>query len=94
MPKAIKFLLGLSHKFIPVQKFTYSDIEASLERLERDVHLKVFFADEPWDNKPPPLYMKFNWRPDFRCIPREVDVCLAAFFYVPCSLGTKDPTIF
>jgi len=79
MLKAIKFLLGLSHKFIPVPKFTSLDIEASLE-LERDVHLKVFFAEEPWDNKPPPRYMKSNWRPDFRCIPCEVDVRLAAFF--------------
>jgi hypothetical protein len=89
MPKAIKFLLGLSHKFIPVPKFTSSDIEASLERLERDIHLKVFFADEPWDNQPPPLYMKSNWRPNFRCIPREVDVRLAAFFRAVRPMFTR-----
>lgn len=42
--------------------------------------MKVYFADEPWDNKPPPLYLKSTWRPEPEFIPPEVNRRLARFF--------------
>jgi len=81
MPKAIKSVLGLSHNFIVNPSFTFDgDFDKMLNRLERDIHLKVFFADEPWDYNPPPLYVKSTWRPKYSSIPAEVDRRLAAYF--------------
>ena len=83
MPRLLKSVLGLSHKFIVTPEFTIKDgetLEESLDRFCRDVYLKVYFADEPMDNKPPTFYMKSTWRPDEWSIPREVNERLAAFF--------------
>ena len=76
MPRATKALLGQSHNFIPTPKVTpHGDkIEAGLERLERDVHLKTFFAGQPLDpSEQPKLYIKSTWRPAPYAIPAEVD---------------------
>ena len=76
MPRATKALLGQSHNFIPTPKVTpHGDkIEAGLERLERDVHLKTFFAGQPLDpSEQPKLYIKSTWRPPPYAIPAEVD---------------------
>jgi len=56
-------VLGPSHKFIPVLKVTPHVMDANLDRFERDVHLKVYFAMQPMGNKPPKLYVKSKWRP-------------------------------
>ena len=82
MPKGLSSLLGLSHSFIPTPPSTMpmEDVEATLDRFERDMQLKVYFADEPMDANPPPLYLKSNWRPNPGEIPREVDRRLFNFF--------------
>lgn len=87
MPRGTKSILGLSHKFIPVPHHTPYDIDAYLSRFERDVHLKVWFAQNPLDNKPPKLYVKSEWRPP--SIPVEVDRRLYAFFRSIRSLFRK-----
>ena len=65
------------------------EIIESLERFERDVHLKYFFADDPWDFDPPPLYMKSTWRPDAWSISPEVHRRIAAFFRAIKRLFTQ-----
>ena len=60
MPRLLKSVLGLSHKFIVTPDFTLKDeetLEESLDRFCRDLYLKVYFADEPMDNKlKPPTF--------------------------------------
>ena len=80
MPKASKSILGLSHKFIPVPKTTPHDLSAMLERFEREIHLKAYFAMQPLGNETPKLYVKSTWSPPFRSIPREIDQRLTTFF--------------
>lgn len=75
-------MLGLSRKFIPTERYSMSpdDLDKSFQDLERDCHLKVFFAGDPMDNKPEPLYVKSVWRPPLGSIPQEVDNRLYHFF--------------
>ena len=55
-------------------------METSLDNFERDCHLKVFFAGNPLDNNPPPLYIKSTWRPPYESIPVEIQRRLARFY--------------
>ena len=91
VPKIVKQLLELSRKFIPVKDHSQcsDDLEEALHRFERDCHLKVFFADSPLDNKPPPLYVKSIWRPPLSAIPQEVDTRLYRFFRLLRSMFIK-----
>ena len=70
VPPIVKQVLGLSHKFIPIQGYSISsdDIELRLVKFEQDAHLKTFFAGSPLDNDPEPLYM--NWSNTNRWTPR------------------------
>ena len=49
------------------------DLDKSFQYLEFDCHLKVFFAGDPIDNKPEPLYVKSIWGPPLESIPQEID---------------------
>ena len=89
MPKATKSILGLSHKFIPTPKVTSYDIEDRLDRLERDIHLKVYFAANPLQNKKPQLYVKSKWRPPYHTIPGEVHRRLSSYSSKVRSIFTK-----
>eukprot|EP00956_Cyclotella_meneghiniana_P004412 scaffold5387_cov81-Cyclotella_meneghiniana.AAC.1 len=84
-PKSAKALLGLGSKFICTPKFKTGSLESNFSRLERDMHLRVFFAcgnelDESpeWDKSK--LYVKSDWRPDFGDIPFWVDRRLSSFY--------------
>ena len=79
MPRFVKSILGLSHKFIPVPRITSSHMTNELDRIERNVHLKVYFEDDPTEKERSPLYVKSIWRPPPPSIPTEVNRRLAAF---------------
>ncbi|EJK59878.1 hypothetical protein THAOC_19851 [Thalassiosira oceanica] len=79
IPKKFKAVLGLSYKFIITPGKTWSKVKPSLERFERDTHLKVFFADDPTEATAPPLRVKSIWRPPANAIPSEVDRRILAF---------------
>jgi hypothetical protein len=50
-------------KFIPTSKFTTDNLSPTMDRLERDVHLKVFFAHmQDLDEEIPKLYVQCLWR--------------------------------
>ena len=79
MPRAFKSVLGLSYKFIPTPVKTWTQTTSSLERFERDTHLKVYFAGDPMNTVKPPLCVKSIWRPPANKIPAEVDARILAF---------------
>ena len=75
MPPATSSLLGLNLKFIPKPNYTTStrEIWEALDRLERDLHIKIFFAGSE-DNEQPPLYVpNSEWRPDIEDIPHWLE---------------------
>lgn len=77
-PKSAKALLGLGSKFICTPKYTTGSISASYKRLERDMHLRVFFAcgnelDPSPERDKSKLYVNSDWRPEFGDIPFWVD---------------------
>ena len=51
----------------------------ALDRLERDIDLKVNFADSPMESEPSPLYVKSIWRPHPAVIPSKVTRRIAEF---------------
>ena len=57
-----------------------SELEQSFDKFERDAHLKAYFAGEPMDNDPEPLYVKSSWRPPVGSVPQELDNRLYHFF--------------
>ena len=60
IPRNLKFLLGLSLKFIPTPFFTANDISKTTNRLERSVALKTFLAGQEPDEKDydPKIYIQ------------------------------------
>lgn len=84
-PPAAKQLLGLGGKFIvtPYRTNGEGQVFASTDRLERDVHLRVYFSgtgprdDEEHKSK---LFVKSDWRPENGEIPYWVDARLSRFF--------------
>ena len=93
IPKAYKSVLGLSYKFIPTPGKTWSKVEKSLERLERDTHLKAYFAGDPTSVTAPPLRVKSKWRPPANAIPSEVDKRLLAFSRGISSMFQERPGV-
>ena len=84
-PKSAKALLGLRSKFICTPKYTTGSISVSYERLERDMHLRVFFAcgnelDPSPERDKSKLYVNSDWRPEFGDIPFWVDQRLSKFY--------------
>ena len=81
VPPAATSLLGLSSKFIvkPEQKTSSREMLESMDRLERDVHLKIFFAGVKNDKPRSKLYVKSDWRPDIQDIPQFIDTRLERF---------------
>jgi hypothetical protein len=66
VPTLAKNILGLGMHFIPTPPTTTTDISANMARLERNIHLKVFFTHhdtESTDDTMPKLYVKSNWKP-------------------------------
>ena len=84
VPPAATSLLGLSAKFIVKPEYTGSpnDTKEALDRLERDLHLKIFFSgvepEEP-DKPRSKLRIKSDWRPDIQDVPHFVDTRLERF---------------
>ena len=83
MGQAISSLLGLNLKFIVKPHYTTSHtvVNEGLDRLEIDVHRKVFSGDDTLDGDAPPiyvgreippLYMPSGWRPNRSDIPQWV----------------------
>lgn len=80
-PSNARLLLGMSPKFIKTPKFTTGCILSNLYRLERDFHLKVYFAGSDLDrDKISKLYVNSKWRPEWHQIPGWVDYRLSKFF--------------
>ena len=66
IPYHIKSLLGLSLKFCPTPRFTHNNtcISTTLQRHQRDLWLKNYFANNHLDdNFNPRLYSKSSWMP-------------------------------
>ena len=88
MPKAVKPILGLSHKFIPVPKVTPSNMTDALDRLERDIDLKVNFADSPIESEPPPFICEIDMAPPPCCNPKRGDTSYSCFQPTdPCNIS-------
>ena len=86
MPQATASLLGLNLKFIPKPEHTTSslDLLKTTERLERDLHRKIYFAGaeekkEDQDKEKSKLYLPSDWRPDSLQVPRFIDDRIAKF---------------
>ncbi len=73
LPVATKSLLGLSLKFIPVPHHSPSatDVAPFLDRIERDIGLRTFFAGREQEKEIPKLRAKSTWRPPLP--PHQVD---------------------
>ena len=84
VPQIVKQLLGLSRKFIPNKRYSVAlgdeDMEKSLNRFERDAHLKAFFSDSPKDSNPPALYVSSKWRPPINTVPQVLLDRLPRFY--------------
>ena len=82
MGQAISSLLGLNLKFVVKPHYTtsHSVVNEGLDRLEREMHLKVFFGENTLDREKPPLYVSSGWRPNCSDIPQWVNDRLARFF--------------
>jgi hypothetical protein len=83
-PRTAKNLLGLGGKFIVIPHRTNGEGElfASTDRLERDFHLKVYFAgagpqDQDREVRQTKLFVKSEWRPEDSDIPYWVDARLS-----------------
>ena len=75
IPYHVKSLLGLSLKFCPTPRYTYTNtiISNTLRRHQRDLWLKNYFADNLLDdNYNPRLYCKSSWLPPEWKINREL----------------------
>jgi hypothetical protein len=70
---ATRSLLGLSLKFIPIPRYapTATDVAPSLDRIERDIGLRTFFAGRDQEKEIPKLREKSTWRPPVP--PQQVD---------------------
>ena len=79
LPLTASSLLGLSLKFIPTPRYAPSttDIAPSLDRIERDIGLKTFFAGREQEKEIPKLRAKSTWRPPLP--PRQVDYRMNSF---------------
>jgi hypothetical protein len=82
MGQAISSLLGLNLKLVVKPHYTtgHSVVNEGLDRLERDMHLKVYFGENTLDGEKPPLYVSSGWRPNCSDIPQWVNDRLARFF--------------
>jgi len=81
MPPAVSSLLGQNLKFIPTPSYTTGGKEMleSLDRLERDLHLKIYFSGSEDDLPMTKLYVKSDWRPQVEDIPHWIDTRHARF---------------
>jgi hypothetical protein len=72
LPETTRSLLGLSLKFIPTPRYSPSaiDVAPSLDRIERDIGLRTFFAGRDHEETPK-LRAKSTWRPPVP--PQQVD---------------------
>ncbi len=79
MPPTATSLLGLSLKFIPTPCYAplAMDIAPFLDRIERDVGLKTFFAGHDQGEEIPMLRTKSSWHPPLP--PRLVDYRINRF---------------
>jgi len=78
------------------------DLTDSINRFERNTHIKMFFASED-DNEMPKLYLSSNWKLDWDSTPIEFRVCVNQFksalkedAWVPTMESTFDsvPTVY
>lgn len=73
VPPLVKSLLGLSLKFCVPSKYTNFDLKPSLDRFNRDLHLKTYFAGSENEELPAAkFYAKSEWNPPDKAIPREI----------------------
>ena len=81
LPSDTNLLLGLGLKFIPVPSIniTRDDLAHTLDRFERDIGLRVYFAGDQSDDTydPSELHKKSSWRAPIP--PREIDCRLSTF---------------
>ena len=75
-PPNLRSLLGLSLKFIPNPPYNVEwtqYIEKTLPKLERDLQIKIFYANNPPDeNFNQRLHVESNWKPPAHMVPREL----------------------
>ena len=81
VPPSATSLLGLSSKFIVKLEYTIvtGELQAPMDRLEQDMHLKIFFAGVKNDKPRSDLYVKSDWRPDVEDVPHFIDTRLTRF---------------
>jgi hypothetical protein len=79
LPPATATLLGLSLKSIPTPRYSpsKSDVVLALDRFERNIGLKTFFAGHSNDEEIPKLQAKSAWQPPLP--PRSVDIRVNSF---------------
>ena len=102
-PQAAKSLLGSGSKFICTPAKTTGDISASIDRMDRDMRLRVFFAIDVDDDDlfactdngsdqnshKSKLYVKSDWTPSVNEVPNWVCQRLSKFFSRCQRLFTK-----
>jgi hypothetical protein len=76
-PPTFRTLLGLGLNFCPTPDTTTCQIKATLERFQRDLYLKVYFAGQ--DLKPTKLFVRSEWNPPLGAIPAELQVRMKTF---------------
>ena len=95
-PDNLRALLGLGQKFIPRPSHTpsWTSISKSRDRLERDLWLRAYFGDEPFntDNFNKRMYLRSTWTPPDWTFPRTIYRRLQNFFNKLQPHFTKRPT--
>jgi hypothetical protein len=76
-PPTFQTLLGLGLNFCPTPQTTTRRIKDTLERLQRDLYLKVYFAGQ--ELAPAKLFVRSDWDPPLNAIPAELQVRMKDF---------------
>ena len=90
LPAAATSILGMGMKFIPPPQWTPHPgvVDESIDRFERDLGLKVFFAgDKDITRTPEKLQVKSTWRAPLP--PRGVDLRVCKFARVVRHILTR-----
>jgi hypothetical protein len=76
-PPTFRTLLGLGLNFCPVPRTAKNCMRDSLDRFQRDLYLKIFFAGQTLP--PAKLFVRSDWYPPTETIPAELRVRMRQF---------------
>jgi hypothetical protein len=77
-PPTFRSLLGLGLNFCPTPETTTRRIKDALDRLQRDLYLKVYFAGQQ-ELTPTKLFVRSDWQPPMNAIPSELKARMKLF---------------